>query len=99
ASITGGLVYRGTKVPELEGKYLYADYVSGKLFALQYDEKSRQILSHQSISSPKLPVISYGDDESGEVYFMVISGDGQGIYRFASQLENRDPVTSSSTRK
>ena len=99
ASITGGLVYRGTKVPELEGKYLYADYVSGKLFALHYDEKSRQIISHQSISSPKLPVISYGDDESGEVYFMVISGDGQGIYRFASQIKNRDPVTSSSTRE
>jgi len=33
-SITGGLVYRGTEFPELVGSYLFADYVSGNIWAL-----------------------------------------------------------------
>ncbi len=33
-SITGGFVYRGTKFPDLVGHYLFADYVSGRLWAL-----------------------------------------------------------------
>ena len=31
-SITGGMIYRGKKIPELQGAYLYADYVAGKLW-------------------------------------------------------------------
>jgi glucose/arabinose dehydrogenase len=34
-SITGGLVYRGTRFPELAGTYLFADYASGNLWALR----------------------------------------------------------------
>ena len=37
-SITGGGVYRGKALPELEGYYLCADYVSSKIWALKYDE-------------------------------------------------------------
>ncbi|MEZ6058113.1 MAG: PQQ-dependent sugar dehydrogenase [Planctomycetaceae bacterium] len=81
-SITGGYVYRGKKVPELFGKYLYADYVTGKLYALHYDEAAQKVLSNESIPSDKMPVISYGEDEAGEVYFMIVSPNGQGIHRF-----------------
>ena len=40
--IIGGFVYRGKNVPELEGAYLYADYVTGQLWALWYDAASRE---------------------------------------------------------
>ncbi|MDX1962422.1 MAG: PQQ-dependent sugar dehydrogenase [Pirellulales bacterium] len=83
-SITGGVVYRGKLVPELIGKYLYADYVSGKLWALDYDQKSQKVLGNYEIPSPSLPVITYGEDEAGEVYLSIVTPNGKGIYRFAS---------------
>jgi len=36
-SVTGGLVYRGNRLSQLWGSYLFADYVSGHLWALRYD--------------------------------------------------------------
>ncbi|ULQ47755.1 PQQ-dependent sugar dehydrogenase [Flagellatimonas centrodinii] len=34
SSITGGLVYRGNQLPQLRGRYLFTDYVSGTLWSL-----------------------------------------------------------------
>ena len=34
-SITGGFVYRGSNIPELTGKYIFSDYVSGNIWALE----------------------------------------------------------------
>ncbi|HVJ66714.1 MAG TPA: PQQ-dependent sugar dehydrogenase [Caulifigura sp.] len=82
-SITGGFVYRGKKLPELQGKYLYADYVSGLIWALKYDEGAGKVLSNESIPSDKLPIVSWGEDEAGEAYFMVVTPTGKGIYTFA----------------
>lgn len=81
-SITGGNVYRGQKLPELSGCYLYADYVSGKIWALRYDEAKKAVVANHSIpySGANLPVISFGEDEEGETYFMIVSPSGKGIY-------------------
>lgn len=79
-SITGGVVYRGKRLPELDGHYVYADYVSGRLWALKYDRESKSVADNYEIPAPSLPVISFGEDEAGEVYFMVVTSDGKGIY-------------------
>ena len=34
-SVTGGFVYRGTNIPDLVGKYIFADYTSGNIWALE----------------------------------------------------------------
>ena len=81
-SITGGHVYRGKRIPELAGAYLYADYVSGKIWALWYDEKTGQVTANRSIQDKKMPVITFGRDQSGEVYFTDAFGM---IYRFAKK--------------
>jgi glucose/arabinose dehydrogenase len=80
--IIGGAVYRGRLLPELEGLYLYADYISNKLWALRYDRASRRVVANRSIRDPNVPVLSFGEDEQGEVYFLTFSVTGQGIYRF-----------------
>jgi glucose/arabinose dehydrogenase len=81
-SITGGTVYRGTRVPELEGHYLYADYVTNKLWALKYDEKAKRVVANHPIPDKGVPVMSFGEDEPGDVYFMTYTASGRGIYRF-----------------
>jgi len=81
-SITGGLVYRGRRLPQLAGAYLYGDYVTGKLWALRYDEARRQVLSNDAFAGDLSTVISYGADAEGEVYLLRVAADGRGIYRF-----------------
>lgn len=81
-SITGGHVYRGQRLPELDGMYLYADFVSTKIWALTYDEKQGRVTANRPIKDRKLPIMSFGEDEGGDVYLMTMALDGKGIYRF-----------------
>ena len=84
-SITGGFVYRGKALPELVGKYVYADYVTGKIWALHYDESARKVISNETIPSAKLPILTFGSDAEGEIYFGVVVPNGNGIYKFVRE--------------
>ncbi|MEX2121115.1 MAG: PQQ-dependent sugar dehydrogenase [Pirellulales bacterium] len=81
-SITGGHVYRGRRLPTLVGAYLYADYVTGKLWALWYDEGEQRVVANRPISGNIMPVMSFGEDEPGEVYFMIDKGT---LHRFGPE--------------
>ena len=81
-SITGGVVYRGERLPELQGMYLYADYVSGKIWALDYDRENSVVKQNLRIITGGMPVLAFGEDEDGEVYYMTSTVHGRGIYRF-----------------
>jgi quinoprotein glucose dehydrogenase len=81
-SITGGEVYRGKAVPELIGYYVYADYVTGRLWALKYDEKAKRVVENRSIESNNMPIMCFGSDETGELFL----GDSFGnLWRFESK--------------
>ncbi|MDX1944089.1 MAG: PQQ-dependent sugar dehydrogenase [Pirellulaceae bacterium] len=80
-SITGGFVYRGKKLPELAGAYLYADYVTAKVWALWYDEAQGRVVANREIKGPVLPIISFGEDAEGEPYLLTVSETGRGIHR------------------
>ena len=68
-SITGGEVYHGKRIPELEGHYIYSDYVSGKVWALKYDAKSGKTVANRSLQTESaMPYIAIGQDDAGEVY-------------------------------
>lgn len=82
-SITGGLVYRGKKLPELDGAYLYADYVTGRVWALWYDEAKGRVVANREIKAPGRPVISFGEDADGEPYLLTVTDTGRGIFGLA----------------
>jgi len=84
-SITGGRVYRSSRLPELYGKYLYADYVSGGLWALTIDETSGKAVRNEEIAAGGIPVLAFGEDENGEVYYMTDNGHSQCVYRFEAK--------------
>ena len=86
-SITGGIVYRGKKLPELTGKYLYADYVSSHVWALTYDTKLGRVTANQEITSANVPILSFGEDQAGEPYLLTFTQSGQGIYRLVKDTK------------
>lgn len=81
-SITGGSVYRGKALPELQGAYLYGDYVSAKIWALWYDHRAGRVTANRPIRDRGAPILSFGEDDQGEIYLLTTTPTGQGIYRF-----------------
>ncbi len=76
-SITGGYVYRGQNVPELFGKYIYGDYVSRNVWALEYDEINPTV--NNQITQAPSSITSFGVDEDKELYLVSFNGK---IYKF-----------------
>lgn len=83
-SITGGFVYRGAALPELAGRYFYADYCTGLLRSLRWtggyvrehwDWKAA--IDRQGILSQ---ISSFGVDADGELYIVELTG---AIYKLA----------------
>lgn len=72
SSVTGGFVYRGAKVPELAGAYIYADFVSGVIWALRYDGQS--VPTNEILLDTVLNISSFGVDAGGELYICAFDG-------------------------
>ncbi len=72
-AVTGGFVYRGSAYPALSGYYLYADYVSGRFWAMQTATCSVTALGKLA-DNPS----SFGQDGAGELYVADLNGS---IYR------------------
>jgi glucose/arabinose dehydrogenase len=82
-SITGGAVYRGKRLLELDGHYLYGDYITGRIWALQYDDAKKRVVANRPLQRTRELIFSFGEDERGEVYFLAPAvTPGRGIFRF-----------------
>lgn len=69
-SITGGFVYRGARVPRLAGSYVFGDFASGSVWALDDDGRTKQ--KHLLAQLPANNLASFGQDTNGEVYTLSI---------------------------
>jgi putative heme-binding domain-containing protein len=78
ASITGGYVYHGQNLPELQGAYIYGDYQSGRIWSLRMNDSPRPI--PVEIAQTPLQLVSFGEDLHGELY-LVDYQRTQKIYR------------------
>src|SRR5436305_10431032 len=68
ASITGGYVYRGQRLPELAGAYICGDWVTGRVWGTRFD--GDRVTWHRELARGPLRVVAFGEDNAGEVYFL-----------------------------
>ncbi len=80
-SITGGYVYRGGAIADLQGRYFYSDFCTGFLrsFRLAIGQATERVdWNIPSVGN----VLSFGEDANRELY--VITGTNK-VYRIAQQ--------------
>ncbi len=65
-SITGGFVYRGSAIPALIGRYVFADFASGRIWALQSDGSGGY--TNEELLNTSTGPSSFGVDQDGELY-------------------------------
>ncbi len=71
-SVTGGYVYRGSRLKMLYGAYVYGDYCSGRIWALRYNGST--VTENLQLVDSDLEISSFGEDESGGLYILSFDG-------------------------
>lgn len=72
-SVTGGYVYRGSSIPDLNGYYIYGDFISGRIWAL--DKVSEASVDNKLLLETGLNIASFGTDQSNELYICSFDGN------------------------
>jgi uncharacterized repeat protein (TIGR03806 family) len=90
-SLTGGVVYHGTKLPALRGAYLYGDYSTGKIWGLRHD--GQKVVWHEELADTTLAITAFALDADGEL----LIADHQAVERggFYTLEPNDDRGTNS----
>ncbi len=86
-SVTGGYVYRGSNIPELEGRYIFADYQNPRIWSFVWKNgKAENLKDHTSELQPKGRRINlipaFAEDALGELYIVDHSG---AVYRIVGK--------------
>ena len=78
-SITGGFVYRGAALPNLRGRYVYADYASGRVWSLDTTNPAQP--RNTELMDADFAVASFGQNAEQELFLCGFDGS---IYRLAT---------------
>ena len=78
-SITGGHVYRGKRLKNLIGAYVYGDYVTGKIWSVRHD--GNKVTSQKELVDTPLQIICFGVDQADELTVVDYLG---GLYRLVA---------------
>jgi glucose/arabinose dehydrogenase len=71
-SVTGGVVYRGSKYPSLQGIYLFGDFCNSMIWGLRQTEEGWK---QYAFGTPEGLLVSFAEDEDGEVYIVDYDGN------------------------
>ncbi len=94
-SVTGGYVYRGAAIPDLDGTYFFADFCTGRIWSFvrsgntvsQFTERTAELqpVTGETINN----VSSFGEDDKGEIY--IIDRDGE-IFKIVDRTTLPQPT-------
>jgi glucose/arabinose dehydrogenase len=87
-SITGGYVYRGSALPQLYGKYIYGDFVSSNIWALEYDGINQPV--NELLTTAPGNITSFGTDQNEELFILTFGANGGKIYKLNSLSDADD---------
>jgi uncharacterized repeat protein (TIGR03806 family) len=71
-SLTGGRVYRGTRLPDLVGAYLYGDWSTGRVWGIKHD--GTKVVQHRELVDTPCNITGFGVDHAGEIYVIDHAG-------------------------
>lgn len=80
ASVIGGYVYRGSKYPELYGKYLAGDWSTNKIWAITLDEASMTATADELTTFTPGALATWGQDNQGEIFMGDVYIEGQSLF-------------------
>ena len=72
-SVTGGFVYQGLAIPELNGHYFYGDWCGEWVRSFRFE--GGELLDHQTRFEEVGQINSFGVDHAGELYLMTYEGE------------------------
>ena len=72
-SVTGGFVYRGSAIEDLYGAYVFGDYCTSRLWALQISTGEVEFRD-LGVDVPGGSLASFGEDAQGELYTLSLNG-------------------------
>ncbi|MEO8018160.1 MAG: PQQ-dependent sugar dehydrogenase [Pseudomonadota bacterium] len=73
-STTGGVVYRGSAIPALFGRYVFGDFGSGNLWNIPRNTTPTLTLTAAEAYPTSLQIAAFGQDTDGEVYIVDLAG-------------------------
>ncbi|AZQ58497.1 T9SS type A sorting domain-containing protein [Maribacter sp. MJ134] len=92
-SITGGYKYRGSlSNSSLQDRYIYGDYVSGRVWGLSYNSSAGATSNDLLFKTNGQFISSFGEDENGELYFLDY-GSSVKVYRITGDNSDPEPTT------
>ena len=92
-SVTGGLVYRGKKFPELRGAYVFGDWETRRLWAARFEgDRTKEM---PEIARPSVRIVAFGEDQDGELYFL----DHDGGTLHTIETERREAAGTPTSRR
>jgi hypothetical protein len=71
-TIIGGYVYRGAANPQLAGAYLFSDYCTGRIFAI--DSAASELVPPVEVGSGSGSISAFGEGADGELYVLSLGG-------------------------
>ena len=83
-SVTGGYLYRGNQIKSLYGLYIFSDFCTGKIWALDPLKNIIQEITEPLLGSEKHMISSFGQDINNEIYIVEFSGK---IYKIEPHYE------------